>query len=119
MLEKLIEILTALVAAINANTAALKAAPAAKAPKGGTTADKPAETAGTTGGAPALTVTDVRAAAQALLDANGNDGSALTELNKKYGTKRLTEAPAEKFAEIVAALKELATKAKAGADNGI
>jgi len=119
MLEKYLAVLTALVAAIEANTAAIKAGQSATA--GAPDAEKkgkktpPAETKAEpkveTPAGP--TVADVRSAAQALLDANGNDGSALAELNKKYGTKRISEVPADKYAEVIATLKDLAEKAKA------
>ncbi len=122
MIEKFLAVLVALVAAIEANTAALlksggsAAAPAEKEkkPKAEKTETK-TETKAETPAGP--TVADVRAAAQALLDANGNDGSALTELNKKYNTKRISEVPADKYAEVIAALKDLT--AKAGASGGI
>lgn len=129
MIEKFLAVLTALVAAIEANTAALKAgASAAPAATKGKTKEKEAAPAGETGGttttattptAPTHTVADVRAAAQALLDANGNDGTALGELNKKYGTKRISEVPADKYSEVVKALTEMTAKAKGAADSGI
>lgn len=113
MIEKFLAVLVALVAAIEANTAALKAGGAPvkepKTPK----ADKAADKAGVSNTPAGPTIADLRAAAQALLDANGNDGSALTELNKKYGTKRISEVPADKYAEVIKALGELTEKAKA------
>src|SRR5689334_11987578 len=125
MIEKFLLVLQALVAAIDNNTVALNkmtasAGPApapepAKEPTKKKADPKPTETPTPAG----PTVADVRAAAQALLDANGNDGTALTELNKKYGTKRISEVPADKYAEVIAALKDLTTKAKTPADSGI
>jgi hypothetical protein len=117
MIEKFLAVLVALVAAIEANTAALlktagstTAAPEKeKTKKEKTTETKETKTETVAG----PTVADVRAAAQALLDANGNDGSALGELNKKYGTKRISEVPADKFAEVIAELKKLTETAKA------
>ena len=136
MIEKFLAVLAALVTAIDNNTAALnKAASAQPAPEPAkkTKAEKapapapaqaaetpaPAQTPAPTPAPAAPTIADVRSAAQALLDANGNDGTALTELNKKYGTKRISEVPPEKYAEVIAALKDLTEKAKAGANAGI
>lgn len=119
MLEKLITILTALVAALEANTAAVL--------KGGTVkkekADKPADTGAA--GATAPTVNDVRAAASAYLEAQKDKAKqkvTIDALNAKYGSKRITEAPAEKFAEIIEALKAAtadAVKPAADSDGGI
>ena len=56
---------------------------------------------------PAVTVTvqEVREAANALLNSNGQNPEPIKTLAAKYGAKRISEAPAEKFAEIVAELK--------------
>ena len=53
-------------------------------------------------------VQDVRAAAQAVLDANGNDPAPIVALNKEYGVKRIAEVAPEKFADVIAKLKKLA-----------
>lgn len=123
MLEKILTLLTALIAAIEANTAALKtgAAPTKGKPKAETTAS-------TNAGTPAApTVDDVRNAATAYLNAvkdKEKQAKFIGPLNAKYGAKRLTEAPADKFGEIIAALvaeTERVTKPKQDepADSGI
>jgi len=131
MLEKLIEVLVALTAAINANTAAAKSVVVAPAPVAETpapveepkktrkTKETPAEVVQMPPAIPAPTVQDVRAVATQLMDANGNDdGGLFAKINAKHGTKRISEVPeavrAEVIAEIKAKLAEV-TAAKAGA----
>lgn len=121
MLEKLLTLLTALIAAVEANTAAQKAAPAKVKGKADTTTSDAGTSAPTQ-----PTVEDVRnAAAEYLAAAKTKEvqQAFVVPLNAKYGSKRITEAPAEKFAEIIAAFKaETAklTKAKEEpADSGI
>lgn len=96
MFEKLIETLAALVAAITANTAALKGAAAPATPK----ADKlkPETPAGPT-------AADVKAAAVANIEAHGNDNTFVKALCAKYGVKKASEAPVDKLGEILAILK--------------
>lgn len=128
MFEKLIEVLAALVAAIQANTEALKGAAVSAPAEEKKSRGRPAKTetpaapaaepapapapAPVTPSPPALTVADVRAAATALLDANGNDGTPLTALNAKYGVKRISEVAADKYAEVIEELKRLTEAAK-------
>jgi len=136
MLEKLIEVLVALTAAINANTAAAKSAAVpvsndTPAPAPTEEPKKTRKTKETPAPAPvaevvqmppavaAPTVQDVRAVATTLMDANGNDdGGLFAKINAKHGTKRISEVPeavrAEVIAEIKAKLAEV-TAAKAGA----
>lgn len=111
MFEKLLEVLAALVAAINNNTAALKGA-AAPAAAGESEKQKAArlkaEQAAAAAASGTPTVAEVRDAATKYLAAQKDKPARekfVSELNAKYGTSRLTEAPAEKFAEIIAALK--------------
>lgn len=119
MLEKFLTLLTALIAALEANTAAVKA--------GGSKTKTKETTTTTDAGTPtAPTVDDVRNAATEYLNAvkdKEKQAKFIGPLNAKYGAKRLTEAPAEKFAEIIAALKaetERVTKPKdEPADSGI
>ena len=117
MLEKLI---SDLIIALNANTEALKSGSPkqTRTPKAEKAADAapatttpPAEPAAPT--PPALTQQDVINAATALMDANGNDGSPLTPMVAKYGVKRIREVPADKYAEVIAALNALTAAAKA------
>jgi len=99
MLEKILAVLTALVAAIEANTAALGAAPKAAGGKGkkDTTTETPAGTP---------TVQDVRDSAKALLDASANDDKGLfAKLNAKFGSKKISEVPEANRAEVIAAIK--------------
>lgn len=146
MFEKLIEVLVALTAALNANTAAIlkgspvtteTATPATEEPKKGRKpkADTPppapttppaenpapAPTTPVTPAAPVPTVQDVRAIATKLMDANNNEDEGLfAKINTKYGTKRISEVPetarAEVIAEIAAKLAEVEAKKKAGAN---
>ncbi len=98
MFEKILAVLTALVAAIEANTAALGAAP--KKPK----AEKE-KVAETPAGTP--TVQDVRDAAKALLDASANDDKGLfAKLNAKFGSKKISEVPEANRAEVIAEIKK-------------
>lgn len=128
MLEKILAVLTALVAAIEANTAAqLKGASAPaeeKKTRGGKaaaetkteTAAAASTTAASTPAAP--TVADVRSAATAFLEAQTNkeeQAKFMSSLNGKYGTKRISEAPADKFGEIIAALNAEIARLKAPA----
>ena len=145
MLEKLLEAIVALTAALNANTASKGAqtavvaptplpefpAPAAEEPAKKTRkpkADTPAPTTPVaevvpiTPAAPAVaapTVQDVRAVATALMDANGNDDDGLfAKINAKHGTKRISEVPEAVRAEVIAEIKaklEEVTAAKSGA----
>ncbi len=117
MLEKILAVFTALVASIEANTAAINkvaaaaSLPAPEAPRAtrtprATTAasETPAPTPVATPGAP--TIQELRAAAQALLDFDKpKSGPILNKLNAKYGTKRISEVPDDKRAEVIAALK--------------
>ncbi len=133
MLEKLIEVLIALTAAINANTAAAKGSTVTPATTE-TPAEEPKKTRQKKTDTPpvaevvpitppplaAPTVQDVRAAATSLMDANGNDdGGLFAKINAKHGTKRVSEVPenvrAEVIAEIKAKLAEV-TAAKTGAN---
>ncbi len=133
MLEKLLEAILSLTIAINNNTAAKSAptvtaelpAPALpdepKKPKGKAKADTPPVTPPPEVTAP--TVQDVRTAATALMDANGNDdGGLFAKINAKHGTKRISEVPeavrAEVIAEINAKLAEV-TAAKASGASAI
>ena len=63
--------------------------------------------------APPITVADLRAAAQKILDANaakGTDGVAIIrEINTKHGIKKISECPAEKFAAVLADLQAATT----------
>jgi len=55
--------------------------------------------------APEITLKDLRDAAQAALDAGKlND---VVAINKRFGLKRISDAPVEQYAELLAALKEL------------
>lgn len=119
MIEKFLAALLALVAAIEANTAALTKV--VNATPGTAPAEEKKGKGKTTPADPAAgpTLAELRAAAQALLDANGNDGAALAELNKKYGTKRISEVPADKYAEVITAINAQIAKVKASADSGI
>lgn len=102
MFEKILAVLTALVAAIEANTAALGATP--KTPGG----KKKETVAETPAGTP--TVQDVRDAAKALLDANANDDKGLfAKLNAKFGSKKISEVPEAARAEVIAAIKAAMT----------
>jgi len=115
MLEKLIEILTALVVAINNNTAALKSAPVApseepkktRTPKVTATETPPAAAATVMTPAPVYpTVVDVRDAAKALLDATGNqDNGLFAKINARLGLKKISDAPEDKRAEVIAEIK--------------
>ncbi len=102
MLEKLIEVLAALVAAINANTIAIqKSAVTPKAVAKEKTADTPKSEA------PAgPTVAEVRDAAVKNIEARGNDNKFVQSLAAKYGVKKISEVPADKYAEVIAALKD-------------
>lgn len=104
MLEKLIQLLTDLVAALNANTAALKGAKPAKPGKGDTAPaeEKKPDTATVTH----PTVQDIRDAAKALLDATGNnDGGLFAKLCTEYGVKKISEVADDKRAEVIAKIK--------------
>ena len=117
MLEKLIEVLAALVAAINANTVALmKGAVASpeKPKKGKVETAAPAETPA---GAPAPTVQDVRDAAKALLEATGNnDGGLFAKINQRLGIKKISEAPEDKRQEVIDEIKKATPAAKPAAE---
>ena len=116
MIEKQIEELTA---ALIDNTKALRelasgsnaapAAPAAEAPKPERKKKEPAPAPAPAAEPPAAgpTVQDVRAAAQAVLDANGQDAAPLVALAKEYNVKRISEVPADKYAEMIAKLNKL------------
>lgn len=110
MLEQLLKALADLIAAINANTAARKGDASEPEKKG--KKEKTTETGSTA----APGVPEVRAAATAYLEAQ-KDASAQTkfmsELNAKYGSKRISEAPAEKFPEIIAILNAEVARIKA------
>jgi len=55
--------------------------------------------------APEITLKDLRDAAQAALDAGKlND---VVAINKRFGLKRISDAPVEQYPELLAALKEL------------
>ena len=55
--------------------------------------------------APEVTLKDLRDAAQAALDAGKlND---VVAINKRFGLKRISDAPVEQYPELLAALKEL------------
>lgn len=76
-----------------------KAEKAEKAPKAEKPAPKAEKTEEPKAGA---TLADVRDAAQKCLD--GGKLAAVVALNKEYGLKRISEAPEDKFGEIVAKL---------------
>lgn len=104
MFEKLLAVLTALIAAIEANTAAQlgtkakgkKDTPAAEEKK----ADTPA-------GAPVPTVQDVRDACKALLDATGNqDGGLFSKIAAKHSVKKVSEVPEVARAEVIAEIRK-------------
>lgn len=112
MLEKLLTILTALVAAIEANTAAQLGNASKKAttatPK---KADTPAPTEDPTPDkksdpAPSgVTMEALRAVAQELLDQGGL--AKIKEVNAKLGIKKVSECPPEKYEELFKALSAL------------
>jgi hypothetical protein len=130
MLEKLIG---DLIAALNANTEAVKNG-AVKTTKKEKTKDEPPASTGTSDTATTTVVTskpaaveepkapaepvyptqeDVIAAANALMDANGNDGKPLAPLTVKYAAKPLRNCAPEKRADLIADLKQLTADAKA------
>ncbi len=117
MLEKLLAVLTALIASIDANTAALKGA------KTKVKTEAPAEEtkAPVTPAAPVPTVQDVRDAAKALLDATGNDDKGLfAKINAKHGVKKISEVPEGVRAEVIAEIKKATpTAAPASAADAI
>ena len=118
MIEKQIEELTA---ALIDNTKALRelasgsnaapVAPAAEAPKPERKKKEPAAPAPAPAAEPPAaagpTLQDVRTAAQAVLDANGQDATPLVALAKEYNVKRISEVPADKYAEMIAKLNKL------------
>ena len=53
------------------------------------------------------TLSDLRAAAQAVLDGNGNDPAPIAAINKEYGVKRISEIAPERYAEAIAKLKAI------------
>lgn len=112
MLEKILAVLTALVAALEANTAALAGA---KVKGGKATAAASTETPA--GGATAPTVQEVRDAAKALLDASNNDDKGLfAKLNAKFGSKKISEVPEANRAEVIAAIKAAMPAAGSASD---
>lgn len=131
MLEKLIEILAALIASIDKNTAALSkgATPApeateAKTVKGGKAKpqEKLAEVVPITPPAaetpPVPTVEDVRTAATVLLDLDVNNDKKATcppikALREKYGVQKISDVAPEKRTEVIAALNAAIAEFKA------
>jgi len=63
--------------------------------------------------APPITLADLRAAAQKILDSNaakGTDGVAIIrEINTKHGIKKISECPVEKFAAVLLDLQAATT----------
>ena len=127
MIEKQIEELTA---ALIDNTKALRelasgsttaATPAAEAPKVERKKKEPAAPAAEP--LPAVagpTIVDIRNAAQAVANANDQDATPLVALAKEFGVKRLTEAPADRFPEMLVKLQKLAADlTKKSANNAI
>ena len=53
------------------------------------------------------TLSDLRAAAQVVLDGNGNDPAPIAAINKEYGVKRISEIAPERYAEAIAKLKAI------------
>ena len=53
------------------------------------------------------TLSDLRGAAQAVLDGNGNDPAPIAAINKEYGVKRISEIAPERYAEAIAKLKAI------------
>ena len=103
--------LETLIKAVEANTLALgklltgaAPAPAPKAPEPKAD-DKPQPT-----------IADVRAAAQKVLDAGGP--KHIRPLLTKYGVEKISAAPAEKYAEVIADLAEALKKTEADKAEG-
>ena len=110
--------LETLIKAVEANTLALgklltgaAPAPAPKAEKKDTKAPEPKAD-----DKPQPTIADVRAAAQKVLDAGGP--KHIRPLLTKYGVEKISAAPAEKYAEVIADLAEALKKTEADKAEG-
>lgn len=118
MLEKLLELLATLVVAVNANTEALKGAPAITA-KGSKAKETPAKEEKKVEAPVYPTAEDIVAACQPILDIG--QGAHLKKLAEKHGLAKLREsAGTEKAIAVLGDIKALAdTLKKEPADSGV